>query len=471
MIDTQQRLRCPPRGVGSVIGTMYRFFMPMALLPLLLLLLAICIGQGHEAQETPTCDLQDSWGCPSQMMESTSLSQDWQDSQVSSGSLLQRREELNLEAFAEAVERVEEVEGVEGVEGVKGVKGAEGVDIEAGGRRRRKRRGKGKKGKGGRRRRAGPTPAPSPSRSTPSPSPSTPSPSPATPSPSPSTPSSSPADKVSVTLDWETGTVDSGLAAPLKPSFSENKNGWTPPKDPQGKDCKDGKVKAKDCWPKSVGEKYVGTALHYLSVEKVSWAKDGIHVLKCYADGRNYNKGGKWAFRSEISAVQDKYLFHEGDYQRFSMNFWLDKTWDQVQKWSTLIAQWKMSPGHPHAAVRLSNEGDYKLYFKGDVLWKNTGPKDTKHGGRFLGYAKRQAWNQIDIFFKKSRKNDGFAKVWLNGKEVFEHKGKTLLKSGRGYTKLGMYTNIMDERIIYFDAVKFCHSASKDACSSTVPSA
>eukprot|EP00747_Dinoflagellata_sp_TGD_P146819 gnl/TRDRNA2_/TRDRNA2_176735_c1_seq2.p1 gnl/TRDRNA2_/TRDRNA2_176735_c1~~gnl/TRDRNA2_/TRDRNA2_176735_c1_seq2.p1 ORF type:complete len:348 (+),score=25.60 gnl/TRDRNA2_/TRDRNA2_176735_c1_seq2:480-1523(+) len=146
------------------------------------------------------------------------------------------------------------------------------------------------------------------------------------------------------------------------------------------------------------------------------------------------------------------------------MSFWLDDSWDQVGKWSTLIAQWKMSPGHPHAAVRLSNEGDYKLYFKGDKLWKHTGKLDTKHGGRFLGVAKRNSWNDIKIFFKKSRYSDGFAKVWLNGELAFEHEGKTLLKSGRGYTKFGMYTNIMGKRTIYFDEVSFCHSADRERC-------
>eukprot|EP00747_Dinoflagellata_sp_TGD_P146822 gnl/TRDRNA2_/TRDRNA2_176735_c1_seq6.p1 gnl/TRDRNA2_/TRDRNA2_176735_c1~~gnl/TRDRNA2_/TRDRNA2_176735_c1_seq6.p1 ORF type:complete len:225 (+),score=20.12 gnl/TRDRNA2_/TRDRNA2_176735_c1_seq6:480-1154(+) len=146
------------------------------------------------------------------------------------------------------------------------------------------------------------------------------------------------------------------------------------------------------------------------------------------------------------------------------MSFWLDDSWDQVGKWSTLIAQWKMSPGHPHAAVRLSNEGDYKLYFKGDKLWRHTDKLDTKHGGRFLGVAKRRSWNDIKIFFKKSRYSDGLAKVWLNGELAFEHKGKTLLNSGRGYTKFGMYTNIMGKRTIYFDEVSFCHSADRKEC-------
>lgn len=225
-----------------------------------------------------------------------------------------------------------------------------------------------------------------------------------------------------------------------------------------------GRISESDCWPDSLGKTSVGTSLHYLAVKTVDWAKHGTHVLECYADGSNYEKSGDVAFRSELSAVQDRYMFHEGDYQHFTMNFWLDQTWDQISKWSTLIAQWKMSPGHPHAAVRLSNEGDYKLYFKGDNLWKHTGTLDTKHGGRFLGVAKRKAWNNVTIFFKKSRNSDGFAKVWLNDEFVFEHHGRTLLKSGRGYTKFGMYTNIMDKRIIYFDAVSFCHSADAEAC-------
>eukprot|EP00931_Biecheleriopsis_adriatica_P049494 TRINITY_DN28632_c0_g2_i1.p1 TRINITY_DN28632_c0_g2~~TRINITY_DN28632_c0_g2_i1.p1 ORF type:complete len:1374 (+),score=206.60 TRINITY_DN28632_c0_g2_i1:2-4123(+) len=277
--------------------------------------------------------------------------------------------------------------------------------------------------------------------------------------------SSSSPRMTSVTLNWETGTVDSGLADPLKPSFSENKDGWTPPKNPLGQDCQTGKVSARDCWPNSVLQQHVGTSLHSVSVEKVGWAKDGEHVLKVFGNG--WDLGAKGAFRSELSAVQDKYLFYEGDYQYFSMSFWLDSSWDQISKWSTLIAQWKMSPGHPHAAVRLSNEGDYKLYFKGgsnSELWQPTGPLDTKHGGRFLGTATPQAWNDLKILFKKSQSRDGFAKVWLNGQLVFEHNGKTLLKSGRGYTKFGMYTNIMGKRTIYFDAVSFCHSPSREEC-------
>ena len=128
-------------------------------------------------------------------------------------------------------------------------------------------------------------------------------------------------------------------------------------------------------------------------------------------------------------------------------------SWDQVSKYSGLLMQWKMSPGFPHGALRISNLGDYKLYFRGYHLWEDNG------NGKFIGFAKPQAWNDVKFFYKKSMSKDGFVFVWLNGRLVFEHHGPTLLKSTqRGYTKFGQYTEIRDERVVYYDAVEFCHT-------------
>ena len=69
--------------------------------------------------------------------------------------------------------------------------------------------------------------------------------------------------------------------------------------------------------------------------------------------------------------------------------------------------------------------------------------------------------NDVKFFYKKSIKSDGVVRVWLNGNLVFEHYGKNLLKTTeRGYTKFGQYTEIRDERIVYYDAVEFCHGPS-----------
>eukprot|EP00746_Dinoflagellata_sp_MGD_P166519 gnl/MRDRNA2_/MRDRNA2_96456_c0_seq1.p1 gnl/MRDRNA2_/MRDRNA2_96456_c0~~gnl/MRDRNA2_/MRDRNA2_96456_c0_seq1.p1 ORF type:complete len:826 (+),score=131.00 gnl/MRDRNA2_/MRDRNA2_96456_c0_seq1:125-2602(+) len=246
----------------------------------------------------------------------------------------------------------------------------------------------------------------------------------------PSTGAKSSSKRKSATLSWETGTVDSGLAIPLEPSFSINGNSQVV----------DRRRKM-----------YVSNRLHNMSVVEVPWAREGSHVLKVCADGRNFGTKRDWGYRSELGAVQDAYTFVPGDYFYYTMSFWPDKSWDQVSKYSTVITQWKMSPGLPHAALRLSNVGDYKLTFRGYDLWEGG-----KGEGKFIGYAVPQAWNDVKAFFKFSMGRDGIAKVWLNGKLVFDHRGRTLLKrTPRGYVKFGMYTEIRDMRTLYFDAVRF----------------
>ncbi|MGC6605401.1 MAG: Ig-like domain-containing protein [Lentimonas sp.] len=237
--------------------------------------------------------------------------------------------------------------------------------------------------------------------------------------------------EIDVELGWETGSIDSGLSTPLEVNFSFN-----------------GISSVRD----GNGGLYEASELHYLAVEKVSWAREGSHVLKVYADGRNYGTGSDHSWRAELGAVQDEYVFYQEDEHYYSMSFWLDDTWDQTSRYSTIISQWKMTGGIPHAALRLSNLGDYKLTFAG-IDW--VGETDE---GRFIGYAAPQAWNDIKVYFKKSLGSDGVVKVWLNGNLVFEHYGKNIpadRADNRGYVKFGMYTEIRDERIIYFDGVKF----------------
>ena len=118
-------------------------------------------------------------------------------------------------------------------------------------------------------------------------------------------------EPVHVKLGWETGFVDSGLPVPLKPSFSINGDGWVPGKDPYKDYCQPNPSSNSNCWPESINETTVngGRSIHSLTVEKVSWAREGQHVLKIYADGRNYGTSRDYAFRAELSAVQDQYVY------------------------------------------------------------------------------------------------------------------------------------------------------------------
>ena len=125
-----------------------------------------------------------------------------------------------------------------------------------------------------------------------------------------------------------------------------------------------------------------------------------------------------------------------------------DESWDQISRSSTVISQWKMTGGIPHAAIRLSNMGDYRLTFRG-VEWD--GESDE---GVFIGYAKPRAWNDVKVFAKMSLGSDGIFKVWLDGKLVFEHFGRNSQRNNYGYMQFGIYTEVYDERTIYFDAVE-----------------
>ncbi len=56
---------------------------------------------------------------------------------------------------------------------------------------------------------------------------------------------------------------------------------------------------------------------------------------------------------------------------------------------------------------------------------------------------------------KPGDKKSGFLNIYLDGEQIFEYEGKTLKKSpDDSFLKIGMYTQIRDERVIYFDNVE-----------------
>ena len=312
-------------------------------------------------------------------------------------------------------------------------------------------------------------PSPPPSRPPPSPPPPTPPPSPPTmplprmppppppaspPPPEPASPPPSPqpppamlspplpphapflqsaGEQRAFALSWESGTVDSGLDDPLEPNFSRN-----------------GQSTVED----GSGNRLSPTALYNLNAVQGDWARDGDHVLKVYVDGRNYGTSSDYGYRAELGTALAPHKFFVGDYQFYTASFWPDASWDNPTLYSTVISQWKMTGGIPHAALRLSNMGDYKLTFRGvdGVTWD--GETDE---GRLLGYAKPQAWNDVKVFLKNSLGDDGVAMVWLDGQLVFEYHGKTITRSNYGYMQFGMYTEVRDERTLYFDAVRIAN--------------
>ena len=72
---------------------------------------------------------------------------------------------------------------------------------------------------------------------------------------------------------------------------------------------------------------------------------------------------------------------------------------------------------------------------------------------QMMGSAIADAWNDVKIYAKHSQGSDGIFQVWLNNLLVVDYNGATMHRSAEGYLKFGMYTEIYDERIIYWDAI------------------
>ncbi|NME66802.1 CBM96 family carbohydrate-binding protein [Flammeovirga aprica] len=233
----------------------------------------------------------------------------------------------------------------------------------------------------------------------------------------------------------ETGTVDSGLPIPLTESYSKNNNSEV--------ENSDGR--------------FIANELHSITaLYAPSWAREGNYVLKFHADGSNY-PNHDYAYRAELSNSNPNIGFSPNEERYYSLSFFPPKTmWDEETKYSTIITQWKQyGGGQPNMQVKLSNMGDYKLTVKSNRHWESE-----QSEGDLIGYAKPDEWNDLKYYVKHSQGNNGVFKIWLNGELVFTYNGPNLYKNENGYTKFGMYTEIRDERIIYFDAVNITDKIS-----------
>ena len=246
--------------------------------------------------------------------------------------------------------------------------------------------------------------------------------------------------QIDLNVGAETGTVDSGLPIPLVESYSIN-----------------GSSTVDD----SNGDPYTANALHYVQAESaMSWAREGDYVLKLYGDGSNY-PSYDYAHRTELSNNLPGTALTPGEEWYYSLSFYPpSSTWDiNSDSHSTVIAQWKQyGGGDPNGEIRLSNEGDYKIYARSvRYNWEEPGEDPYIH----IATAEPDTWNDFKFQIKHSTGSDGFIKVWLNGELIFENSGPTLYStSAGGYMKFGMYTQITDERTLYYDAIRMSNFLS-----------
>ena len=77
-------------------------------------------------------------------------------------------------------------------------------------------------------------------------------------------------------------------------------------------------------------------------------------------------------------------------------------------------------------------------------------------------------WNDILVNAKWTHKKDGFFKIWINGKLLYEHQGMTQIKGDRQEHHLGVYRSYLSRspgpdptQIVYYDEIRYARSCKK----------
>lgn len=220
---------------------------------------------------------------------------------------------------------------------------------------------------------------------------------------------------------FETGGVGSGLDRPPVYSFAE-----------------DGGSIIND-----LSDPNYDAAIHSITVVSDENARSGSKVLKFEATSDSN--------RNELAYIGGEYAFDENDEHYFAASYRPDDSWANPALYSIIISQWKMYGGGPHAALRLSNAGDYRLTFHGQAAGNEVVD---------LGIMGAGEWTDVKVYFKNSLMGDGLTMIWVNGELVYERSGQNVLRSGGGYAKIGLYTEIREDRTLYMDDVEISSSIS-----------
>ncbi|MCH1499753.1 MAG: heparin lyase I family protein, partial [Akkermansiaceae bacterium] len=178
--------------------------------------------------------------------------------------------------------------------------------------------------------------------------------------------------------------------------------------------------------------------------------QEGINILKIAATSDS--KRVEWGNRNFNTRVQENQNVY------VSQKIYLPSSeWDEVTQYSTIIYQHKQYPGSdPNFEIRLSNLGDYKLYVRSPYShYGLTGQKVTDYP---IATLSPDTWHDFKIHLTPSQSNSvGQMAIYLDGEIIFSEQGTNLNDidtTNDSFLKLGMYTQILDDRHYFVDAVE-----------------
>jgi len=179
------------------------------------------------------------------------------------------------------------------------------------------------------------------------------------------------------------------------------------------------------------------------------FARSGDHSVKFYS---NVQPSDPQPYRTEV-AYHGDLTYVKGDELYYSASYRPGANWGTGPKtWTTVISQWKIAgAGRPAFSLGLSNDGNHNLSLArayGDGSSAAHTP---------LGTLDLEVWTDFVFYFKWSSSSDGTARIWKNGKLIYDWTGITWYDGSRtlGYLKLGMYTQLeWGERTMHIDNVR-----------------
>ena len=198
-------------------------------------------------------------------------------------------------------------------------------------------------------------------------------------------------------------------------------------------------VDKKDGYPVRMGEKSIRFELRAGDCGK---DKDG-----------GWNDCKKDRERHELSG---RHRVSKGE-RWYAWSIYLPKDFINVQPSSTMLAQFHQEKKHVIWMFK-NKHGGYWI--------ENYVPKYTVSSTQILTREKMLGkWNDILVNVNWSHKDDGFYKVWVNNKLVYDFKGKTKSKGVKTYFKFGiyrskvsvyelMYKKKIPTQIVYYDEIR-----------------
>ena len=191
------------------------------------------------------------------------------------------------------------------------------------------------------------------------------------------------------------------------------------------------------------------------SLEK-NFKKHGVQVVD-KKDGhpvRAGNKSLRFEVRPEDCGYDDSWNDCKKDRERhelsgksmskgkwwYAWSIYLPEDYINIYSSKTALGQFHQHGGHP---VFMFNNLGGGYWVSREILGDNTIDTQILTREKMIG-----RWTDVLVNVKWSKKNNGFFKVWINNKPVYDYKGQTKTEE-KTYFKFGIYRSFMSRYLNY----------------------